>query len=128
MPLIPAYFNAPINPEEYDQPRYLSLCFSCSFLFSRALAAELRQKVIPWSRTPFNPIQDDPNFDEKTLPVAPPEEEEEEENTGALDRVEPVPEWLEVRSLEKPSCACKCSPSSTAVLRLGFVVCPLSRQ
>ncbi|KAH7108358.1 hypothetical protein BKA62DRAFT_782040 [Auriculariales sp. MPI-PUGE-AT-0066] len=71
---VPTYFNAPLNPED------------------RALAAELRQKVIPWAKTPFDPIQEDPNFDEKTLPIA----QHEEEDEGELDTVEPVPEWLEL--------------------------------
>ncbi|KAH7094232.1 hypothetical protein BKA62DRAFT_834268 [Auriculariales sp. MPI-PUGE-AT-0066] len=71
---VPAYFNAPLNPED------------------RALAAELRQKVIPWAKTPFDRIQDEPDFDEKTLPVVNHDDEEED----VLDIAEPVPEWLEL--------------------------------
>ncbi|KAH7108359.1 hypothetical protein BKA62DRAFT_764416 [Auriculariales sp. MPI-PUGE-AT-0066] len=43
-------------------------------------------------QNPFDPIQEDPNFDEKTLPVAQPEDDDEDE----LEKVEPVPEWLEL--------------------------------
>ncbi|KAH7102330.1 bacterial low temperature requirement A protein-domain-containing protein [Auriculariales sp. MPI-PUGE-AT-0066] len=70
---VPAYFNAPLDLED------------------RAMVAELRQKVIPWTKTPFDPVQNDPTFDEKTLPGVPREEEAEE-----LDKVEHVPQWLEL--------------------------------
>ncbi|KZV94896.1 hypothetical protein EXIGLDRAFT_834721 [Exidia glandulosa HHB12029] len=65
---VPAYFNAPIYPAEFE--------------------TQLRQKVIPLSHSPFDPSQENVDFDEVT--VTSPEEEEEE------TRVEAVPEWLEL--------------------------------
>ncbi|EJD52476.1 hypothetical protein AURDEDRAFT_181068 [Auricularia subglabra TFB-10046 SS5] len=72
MTWIPKYFNAPVDPAD------------------RGLHAQLRQKVMPLSRSPFDASHDDPDFDEKTLPSEPAAEEESE------TEVEAVPEWIEL--------------------------------
>jgi hypothetical protein len=87
---------------------------------SLLLAAELRQKVIPWLKTPFDSRQNEPGFDEKTLPAETTTYLEEAEQILRRD-VEPVPEWLQVRPLFSSECQFETDSCMPAIFRPWFV-------